>query len=230
MYLENIPNGYMERVLFWDNFATCYGGGLFISDCSDFTTVNTVFVNNCAYCSNSPVPHYKPETYGSGGMFIEQSKVVIHNMTATQNGTDTSDYLTKRRAYKAGCIARSDVWFYNSIIYPDTMNIEYNHQNTVYYDHCCLWTTQHLMLQGLVYDSFLNDCNWDANNTVIESNIFSSDPIFNLITYFPYPYLQSTSPCVNTGNTSYPIQYDIFWLPREVGGTIDMGAMEFQGQ
>ena len=156
MYLNNISFGYMENVFFNNNFAENYGGGLFLSFCTDFTMVNTAFTNNYAECIYSPTQSCTYDTYGSGGVFIESSNVVVHNMTATNNGTDTTNDITKRHSYKAGCITGSNVAFYNSIIYPDTMNIEYNAQKTVYYDRCCLWSTQ--LLGGKWYDSYLDMC------------------------------------------------------------------------
>lgn len=221
MYLENIPNGYMERVLFWGNVAENLAGGLFVSDCSDFTMVSTAFTYNNAYCYNSPTGI---TTFGSAGFFFEYSRVNVHHMTLTQNEYG-----------KGGCVAHSTVHFNNSISYPDSINIEFNHYDTVYYDHCCLWITQHLRLQGLVRMPYLGNwlypiVDWDNHNTVVETNIFSSNPQFNLNTFYPYPYLQSTSPCIDAGCASFGTPFDILWLPREVGNAIDMGAMEFQGQ
>jgi hypothetical protein len=41
--------------------------------------------------------------------------------------------------------------------------------------------------------------------------------------------LQATSPCVNTGNNGYAVGItDLDGRPRIVGGTVDMGAYEFQ--
>lgn len=135
--------------------------------------------------------------------------------------------VTQNEDGKGGCIAQSTVHFNNVISYPDSINIEYNHQDTVYYDHCCLWTTQHLRLQGKVY---INNCMWDPGNTVIESNILSADPLFDFYSYYPYPYLQSGSPCIDAGSGTYGIPYDLFGLPRHVGNDVDMGAMEYQGE
>ena len=222
MYLENIPLGYMENVMFWENYASCYGGGLFVSDCENFIMVNTAFNGNYAGCSNSPVPPHLKETYGSSGLFFEQSKIDVHFMTLTQNSFG-----------KGGYVARSTVHFNNVISYPDSINIEYNHNDTVYYDHCCLWTTDHLRLQGLVYMPYLGDwtnmiVDWDVHNTVIETNIISSNPLYDLNTYFPYPYLQSGSPCIDAGSGTYGIPYDLFGLQRPSGTNMDIGAMEYQ--
>jgi len=42
--------------------------------------------------------------------------------------------------------------------------------------------------------------------------------------------LQSNSPCINTANNSYAVgSTDLDGRPRIVGGTVDMGAYEFQG-
>ncbi|MBO7625358.1 MAG: hypothetical protein J6S82_08665 [Bacteroidales bacterium] len=225
MYLNNILYGYMENVFFNNNYAVNYGGGLFLSFCTDFIMVNTAFTHNQADCISSPVPSNMPETFGSGGMFIESSNVIIYNLTATQNGTNTFDYQAKRHAYKAGCITGSDVAFYNSIIYPDTMNIEYNHQNTVSFNQCCLWTTTTLYLHGRVYT---NNCNWDTYNTITKSGVSSLNPMFDFSTHPPFPYLNANSPYIDAGSNPYSTSYDLFGLPRVVGSNVDYGALEFQ--
>ncbi|MBP5396063.1 MAG: hypothetical protein J6Y34_03620 [Bacteroidales bacterium] len=228
MYLDDIRHGYMENVFFNNNFADNFGGGLFLSFCTDFTMVNTAFTNNYADCIYSPSQNCTVDTYGSGGVFIESSNVVVHNMTATNNGTDTLNFATKRHAYKAGCITGSNVAFYNSIIYPDTMNIEYNYQKTVSYDQCCLWTTQHIQLIGVWYDSYLDSCYVNPTSTVIESNIFSANPLFDFGTYNPFPYLQPNSPCIDAGSYSCGTLYDLFGNFRVTGIDADLGAMEYQ--
>ena len=226
MYLNKIRHGYMENVFFNNNFAENYGGGLFLSFCTDFTMVNTAFTNNYAECIYSPTQSCTYDTYGSGGVFIESSNVVVHNMTATNNGTDTTNDITKRHSYKAGCITGSNVAFYNSIIYPDTMNIEYNAQKTVYYDRCCLWSTQ--LLGGKWYDSYLDMCYPNPTSTVIPTNVFSANPLFDFGTYNPFPYLQPNSPCIDAGSYSCGTQYDLYGNFRVTGIDADLGAMEYQ--
>jgi hypothetical protein len=41
-------------------------------------------------------------------------------------------------------------------------------------------------------------------------------------------HLQSNSPCLNAGNNQYADTFDLDWNPRIVGGTVDMGAYEYQ--
>ena len=55
----------MENVFFHENYASNYGGSLFLSFCTDFTMVNTAFTHNTADCIHSPSHNCTHETYES---------------------------------------------------------------------------------------------------------------------------------------------------------------------
>lgn len=54
---------------------------------------------------------------------------------------------------------------------------------------------------------------------------FTNNPLF-----FSELRLQSNSPCINAGNNTYTTgDVDVFGRPRIIGGTVDIGACEYQG-
>ena len=223
-YIENSAHGWMENVLFTKNVAVSLGGGMFLSFCPDFTLVNVALCNgNFSGLSNTTYPYAQ----ASGGFYFERCHVEVHNLTATGNRMDM-----------AGCIGESTVNFYNSIIYPDYIHVFYNHDSTVSYNNCCLWTTNQQQLQGWNPIPYMGDWNnviwdYDIHNIIITDNIFSIDPQFNstpLVPNLMLPELSPNSPCRDAAGSFesfYPgNNFDVLFRNR-FEDILDLGAFEY---
>ena len=216
IYLQNILHSVMENVLFTGNTAQSIGGGLFVSNCTDHTMINLAFTENVSQLINA-FPNYT-----SSGFYIEHSIVEAQNITANGNVYES-----------AGAIYISDVNFYNSIFYPDNVQVLFNHFNTVSYNTCCLWTTNYTYLQGWNRIPYMGDWSniiydWDYHNNILTNDIFSQDPLI-YIPIYPYLHLSNGSPCIDRGDQSYYNggNNDLCQRERNVH-TIDLGAIEHQ--
>ncbi|MBP7829714.1 MAG: hypothetical protein KA248_07335 [Kiritimatiellae bacterium] len=95
----------------------------------------------------------------------------------------------------------------NGIVYFNTAPADANWLNTEFYYSCTIPAPSDP---------------WSTGN-------ITDDPRFMNAAAGNY-HLQSDSPCINRGNNSYGIgPVDLDGKPRLVGGTVDMGAYEYQG-
>ena len=233
IYLQNIQQGVMENVLFTNNYAQNLGGGLFLSNCYNYTMINTAFTHNRAGLSNTP---YLADRYvqGSAAFYFEKCNVTVHNMTVHAN--DLSNNTNPDQNHNSGCINMTDVCFYNSIFYPDTIHVFYNHDNTVSYNNCCMWTISNpLELQGfnpIPYMGNWSNIIWDydIHNTVITNGVMNVDPQI-IISAEGYPELDPGSPCIDAAGPFQPFYPgDIFDVKRQhrFENDMDLGACEYQ--
>jgi hypothetical protein len=92
---------------------------------------------------------------------------------------------------------------YNCIVYYNTAQFDANYDSSCTLNYCCTTPT--------------------PTNGVGNAPLFADYASGNL-------RLQSNSPCINAGNNSYvAASKDFDGNPRIVGGTVDIGAYEFQG-
>ncbi len=101
----------------------------------------------------------------------------------------------------------------NTIVYDNFINYDGSVDN--YSEYLNLYTN----------NTFSNSCTTPLPNGV---GNFSNDPAFVDVTNGNF-HLQANSPCINSGNNAYiATTNDLDGNPRIVGGTVDLGAFEFQ--
>lgn len=122
----------------------------------------------------------------------------LYNCTVTRN-TTRPDYFLNR----GGGVKKSKL--YNCIVYLNWARTEENYDSTSTLSYCC---TTPLPATGI--------------GNITNAPLFVDEPTGNL-------RLQPHSPCINAGTNAYATTAsDIDGRPRIVGGTVDMGAYEFQ--
>ena len=187
------------------------GGGAYVGD--DSTLTNNVFTGNKAIGD-----------YGSGG-----GVYIIGNFSGTSVGTLTNNTITGNTATVNGGGIRAKVSYpgnlYNNIIWNNTAS----DGTDLYIDN-----TGDDPFFPVTVNLFNNDFDQSASGvyitspfTIDPSNLDNANPLFEGSDDF---YLTASSPCINTGDNDAPDlpDTDIDGNPRIVGGTVDMGAYEFQ--
>ena len=175
------------------------GGGVW----SDSTGV----VSNCVITGNSAIGFYGRGGGACGGTLYD---CTLSGNSATDSGGGACGG-TLYNCTLSGNSAASDYSFGGGA-YSSTLN------NCIVYFN----TT------GDYYDSTLNYCCTTPMPTNGVGNV-TNTPLF--VDYAGGDLrLQSNSPCINAGNNVYaPGPTDLDGNPRFVGGTVDIGAHEFQG-
>src|SRR5262249_29611751 len=167
-------------------------------------------LNNCTLRSN--YASYGGATVActlNNCLLVSNAAVNVGSAGAVAGGADFGSTLRNCTVVGNSAPSRGGVYFStvtNSIIYFNTAGSGANFDTDSGLSYCC---TTPLPASG--------------------SGNLSSDPLFldmpggNL-------RLQSNSPCVNAGNNAYAIgATDLDGHPRIFGGTVDIGAYEFQG-
>ena len=187
------------------------GGGIYCSNSSSQIS------NNCITNNTSP-------SYG-GGIYCDNSSPTITNNTIAYNLANKGGALF--------CTSSSSPILKNTIIWGDSATIS---GNQIYIDD-----------QASKPDIFYCDINGGFGAFGLNTNVFylgNYSNNINSIPLFVFPAsgigagfnsssinwsLQTTSPCINTGDPSgtYPIS-DIVGNPRISNNIIDIGAYEFQ--
>ena len=225
--------------VFTDNIANISGGGLYVRTEDDVTLTNNILTGNTAttgsgggayassiYSHNSVLTNNifggnTANTNGGGFYISSGGNVTITNNTSTSNATEGEGggvWLFLSDSDQRGNL-------YNNIIWNNTAP----EGADLYIDN----TGDDPFLPATV-NIFNNDFDQGASGTYITepftidaSNLDNADPLF--IGSGDY-HLTALSPCINTGDNDAPDlpSTDKDGNPRIMGGTVDMGAYEYQ--
>jgi hypothetical protein len=227
----SISNVILEKVIFYDNFndgSSGDGGALHIQ-----YDVNTT-INKCKFIQNyTGAPSTtSSNTYNNGGAVYVEGEVIFNNCEFYRNiskGYGSAVYVdgllaeadfyhstisnnNSRGNYGAVTVSGGFLSLYNSIAYNNLFSS--NSLGNDFYES-----------SGLLISSY--SCyRDDYNNRSNISNSLTSDPLFTDEANNDFS-LQSTSPVIDAGISSYSLADDITGLSRPQGSGYDMGAYEF---
>jgi len=148
---------------------------------------------------------------GSGGVYrsVLKNCLVVENGGSTWGGAAYCTLINCTVSHNTGFAQASGAYYCaatNSVLY---FNQGFSGVSNYYagtLDHCCTWP---LPASGV--------------------GNFSNDPMFVSYSADVNLHLRSNSPCINAGRNSYvPAAPDLDGNPRIAGGTVDVGAFEFQ--
>jgi hypothetical protein len=200
------------------NYATNYGGGIYSG-----TLYNCKLVGNTA-------------PYGGGGHNCALYNCIVATNTGSTNGMYGSYGGGIYSGKLCNCTLVGNSASYGGGVYNSTLT------------NCTLANNTASTSGGGGYSSTLNNCVDYYNTAASGSNYsggslsyccakplaagtgnFTNAPLFVDLAGGNFR-LQTNSPCIGTGNNAYvTTSVDLDGRPRIVGGTVDMGAYEFQG-
>jgi hypothetical protein len=158
--------------------------------------------SNCLMSGNAAVHD------GGGACISTAYNCVLFNNSAVNGGG--SDYCTLNN-----CTVTGNTATYGGGSYSDTLR------------NCIIYFNKQPLQRPDCYNGLLNYCCTLEQPTSGFGNI-TNDPVFVNPAGADYR-LNSNSPCINTGNNAYVSgTNDLDGNPRIVGGTVDIGAYEYQ--
>ena len=193
------------------------GGGLILYGHSTIPGDFNAKLINCEISGNHN-NFYNPQTGLGGAVGIYIGNDLNADIINCTFGDNTLSYST-------GCVISvlgAELNMYNSIL----------HNNDGY--SFILWNEEEVNVSHSLIESGDSNVFYYGSGAInwMEGNL-DEDPLWVMSGDYPY-YLQSTSPCINTGTLDLPAgielpEYDLAGNPRIYGETIDMGAYEWQG-
>jgi hypothetical protein len=206
-----------------------YGGG--VAYCT---------LNNCTLSGNSAYSTINDEASGGGAY-----DCTLNNCTLIGNHAINSNPPYNRDAYGGGAYASTlngCKLAGNAASYSGGGAVSCSFNN-------CTLTGNSALEGGGTSDGMLNNCIVYFNSAAYNENFsfdtlnycctmplptngvgnVTSDPLFVDTNGWADLRLQSNSPCINAGNNAYALAgADLDGNPRVVGGTVDIGAYEYQ--
>ncbi len=198
-------SGTLTSNTFTDNTANTSGGGFY----GGGTLINNIFTGNTA------------TTSGGGGYILFDGDVILTNNTITGNTSDGQGggvWLSLQDYDFTGSLYNNIIWNNTA---PDGADL--------YIDN-----TGDDPFFPVTVNLFNNDFDQSSSGiymaepfTIDSSNLDNEDPLF--VGSGDY-HLTASSPCINTGDNDAPglPTTDKDGNPRIMGGTVDMGAYEYQ--
>jgi len=157
-------------------------------------------LNNCLVANNNAINYFAPEGDAIGGGLFA---CYATNCTIVNNAVYFPQNTSPRGGGVYGGISDNCIIFANKFIYYSLVYLD-NYSGGTFYN-CC---TTPLPASG--------------------QNNFINSPLFVNQNGGDY-HLQPLSPCINSGNNAYVTgATDLDGNPRIVGGTVDIGAYEYQ--
>ena len=198
-YIDSRPT--LTNVTFSGNTANLYGGGMLNQDGSSPTLTNVTFSGNTAVNKNGG---------GMGNYF--NSSPTLTNVTFSGNTAPTGGGMRN---------LNSNPTLRNVIIWG---NMAPN--NPGMFNEGSTPTITHSNVQGCGGSSaWQTACGTNGGGNIDANPLFVDPGAGNL-------RLQAGSPAINRGNNAFVpsgVTTDLAGQPRIVGGTVDMGAYEYQG-
>jgi hypothetical protein len=221
-YGGGAEGGTLNNCTIMRNSAEEYGGGVF----GYFESLGLSNVlNQCIIASNS--------AYAGGGAFYS----ILNNCIITNNSAPGSEGGGVAESLLTNCLVAANLTdegggaFYsilvNCTVVSNLANIgggtcQGTNYNCIVYDNRLVSGTSPNNYEGGVFSY--------CDTTPLPSGVgnITNDPAFVNPATGDF-LLQSDSPCINSGNNAYvSITTDLDGNPRVVGGTVDIGAYEYQ--
>lgn len=251
LLVANVANGsgggaaysVLENCTVSNNFASGNGGGLFLCSANDtLVSSNRTTSGNGAETYSSGLSNCVVQNnfsaYGSGGGVYGGALTNCLIISNTASGAVPASGGGAANAVLNNCLVIGNSAEYgagaassvgNNCTIVGNLAIGSGRGAGAYFstlNNSIIYYNQAVTNADTFGSALTNCCTWSSNNPSFV-NSFTNEPLFN----DPAGdfHLQWNSPCINAGNNSFTtITNDLDGNPRIVGGTVDVGAYEYQ--